>query len=447
MKKKIITATVFLSLAVLAGCVTVRFPKIEIFKNQKEEQALTWNEVVKTALAKNPDVLQARFQVQSKAMSRDMAFGDFLPMVDGTLDRSHSHTSATKPTGTAGKKSSEALGLGLSVSQPLFTGFKTTSEFLKAKKEWEATKFDYVTTSANIRFELRSVFVELLRQYRLSKVNPEIAKRRHTNAEMISLRYDAGREHMGSLMRVEAIANQADYEVRQTERQIDNQSILLSRLMGGIFVSPLKIQGELEVLVNALPDLKPDLGALAEETPHVKSLIKTAESLKAAIGSAQADLWPQVNGTYDYGFDGNRSANLTDSSVLGLNISLPFFHGGKNIEGIRKAKADYEAAREQARSARDQAVSDLMDAWTKFQNAKEQVEVQKNLLTASIKRSEIVRMQYETGLVSFQDFDTAEQERANFEQSYILSLGEALIQEANWELAKGSTLEDVIHAK
>ena len=125
---------------------------------------------------------------------------------------------------------------------------------------------------------------------------------------------------------------------------------------------------------------------------------------------------------------------------------LPFFNGGKNVNAIRKAKADYDAAQAAAVSARDEAVAQLADAWVKYVDAVELILILKKFLEASQKRAEIVRAEYASGLMSFQDFDTAEQEQNNSENDYVQGLADVLNAQANWEMIRGKTLEDDLNA-
>jgi outer membrane protein TolC len=125
--------------------------------------------------------------------------------------------------------------------------------------------------------------------------------------------------------------------------------------------------------------------------------------------------------------------------------SVPFFNGGKNVEGIFKAKADYLAAEEAAVSQRDETVAKLAEAWAFYADAIEDVDVKRKFLVASRKRAEIIRVQYTTGLAGFQDFDIAEQENADSERNYVESLANALVQQANWEQIKGESLEESLN--
>ncbi|MFA7255931.1 MAG: TolC family protein, partial [Candidatus Omnitrophota bacterium] len=188
-----------------------------------------------------------------------------------------------------------------------------------------------------------------------------------------------------------------------------------------------------------------DYASLAEKTPKVMQYIKIAESAKAAVVSAQSAVWPQVDGNYDYGYSGERASNLKDESFLGLNVTVPFFNGGKNVNAIRKAKADYEAAERAAQGVRDETIALLANAWVLYMDAIESVEVRRKFLEAARKRAEIIRAEYATGLVNFTDFDAAEQENANAEKDYVGSLADVFIQQANWEKLRGATLEDAYH--
>ena len=57
----------------------------------------------------------------------------------------------------------------------------------------------------------------------------------------------------------------------------------------------------------------------------------------------------------------------------------------------------------------------------------------------------MVRTQYTTGLTDFQTFDIAEQALADSERAYVQSLADVLVQEAEWTLAIGGTLEEARH--
>ncbi|HEX9780206.1 MAG TPA: TolC family protein [bacterium] len=399
------------------------------------DQGLDWPRAVELALAHHPDLEEARQALESKAHDRRAAFGGFLPSADGSFTRRRSRTAGTAPTG-------DAMSLGVDATQPLFTGFGTTGAYLEAVRAWDAQEAAYRQTSAEVRLRLRLSFTELLRLEEALEVNRRIADRRRENADLIALRYDAGREHRGSKLRAQAIADQAAFNVRATERAIESQSFALGRELGGRFWMPLRAAGRLEEMVPEPPEPVPDYAALAARTPEVEQRLRTAEAVQARVLSARAAFWPEAEGTFSYGYSGNRASALRDDASLLLTVTMPFFRGGRNVEGYLAADADYRAAIEDARSARDAAVSGLASAWTAFKDAREFLEVRRAFLDASRERADIVHSQYTSGLADFQDFDIAEQELADAEGAYVRALADAMTAEAQWHRAVGATMEE-----
>lgn len=431
-------AVFFAGITLLTGCLNARLPLAAI--KTGDGRTLSWQAAVEQALRNNPDLLAAKRDIQSSARSRDIVRGDFLPEVTGSLERERLRTTNTQPM-------RDSLGVSVSAEQPLFTGFETTGAYWAARKDVEAAEWNYQQVSAEVFYRLRSSFVELLKLKELKAVSMRIDTRRKQNADMIRLRYEAGRENLGSSLRAQAVSAQAVYTVRQLSRSQQSQSLLFGREIGGDFDMNLQPEGNLIESVPELPKTIPDFAALAEKTPQVQKALKNAESLKALVLAAQGALWPRIDGTLGYGYTGDRASNLRDDMSLGLRVAMPFFSGGANIAAVRKAKADYESALETARSVRDQAVADLADAWASWADAVEFVEVRRQFLEASRKRAEIVKAQYETGLANFQEFDIAEQELDDGEKNYVESLAAALIREANWNFVRGTTLEDVFSGK
>ncbi len=82
----------------------------------------------------------------------------------------------------------------------------------------------------------------------------------------------------------------------------------------------------------------------------------------------------------------------------------------------------------------------LQDTWTKFQDAVDTVEVEKNFLNATQERAKITRALYSNGLVPFDNWTIIEDDLVRSKKSLLVAQANALIAEANWILAQGRTL-------
>jgi len=366
------------------GCLRVTLPQVTVLQGTSHPE-LTWRRAAELALSRHPDLKQARETLAAARHNRNQTLGAYLPSVDGSVSRQRDLE--------ASSGSKDTLSLDVDVAQPLFAGFETSGEALHAWRQWEAARWAYVERSASVRQALRTAFVELLRLDQLLGVNRAIAERRQDNAEMIRLRYEAGREHEGSWRRAQAIAGQAAFEVRQTERRIESQSLVLGRQLGGHFAVPMPLEGILEATLPHEPQAPTDYPALAERTPFVRRQLSNAEAAKAAVLASQSTLWPTVSGDYHLGYSGDSGSDLDRESSIGVTVSVPLFAGGQHMQGALESSAEYRAAVETALSERDARVAALSDRWTTFKDAWELVAVRRAFLEAARKRSEIVRAQ------------------------------------------------------
>ena len=78
---------------------------------------------------------------------------------------------------------------------------------------------------------------------------------------------------------------------------------------------------------------------------------------------------------------------------------------------------------------------------TAWQDAIEQVEVQKKFLDANQERSRIASQQYSTGLLTFNEWTIIEDNLVSTKKTFLNTQANALLAEANWIAAQGRTLE------
>ncbi len=156
------------------------------------EDMLTWEECVRQAKKNHPDLVSAEEKVKQAKADLDIDISGMSPQI--TSDASG------KRGKTATGKTRNTYKYDITGQQLIFDGFKTSSEVSNALKTVQAQEYNYNVASSNIRLNLRNAFVGLLRAQDLISLTEQIAERRKQNLELIELRYEAGREHRGSLL-------------------------------------------------------------------------------------------------------------------------------------------------------------------------------------------------------------------------------------------------------
>lgn len=395
------------------------------------QDTLTWEECVSKAKKNHPDLISAAEKVRQAKEDKSIEISSMLPQVDSTLSGKSAKASSGATTDT--------YSYGLTGEQLVFDGFKTLHDISSLSKTLKAEEYNYAVTSSNIRLGLKSAFAGLLKAQELLTLTKEILKRRKENLGLVKLRYEAGREHRGSLLTAEADLASAEYEAKQAERNIVLSQRELSAEMGLMKLDPVNVTGEF--IVSSHYVVKPDIDKLADTTPFLKELIAKKEASRHDLKSQQADFFPQV---YLNGSIGNTSSEWPpkdDTWSFGMTVSLPIFEGGSRISEVKKAGSKLRQAEADERSGRDSVLVTLETTWKDMQDTIENVFVRKKFLEATEERAKITQAQYETGLISFDDWIIIEDNLVNAKKAFLNAEANMLVAEAYWIQAIGGTLE------
>jgi len=402
-----------------------------VFSQAQDQPALTWQDCVREAVLNHPDLISAEQSLRQVQADKGSAQSGMLPQISAEM--------SARRTGTSSSETSDAYAYSVSGQQLVFDGFKTSSTVGEADENLKAAEYDVFVVSSNVRLNLRRSFAQLLMAQDLVNLTELIEVRRQESAKLVKLRYEAGREHQGSLLTAEANLAKAQFEVEQAKRNLALSQTRLAKALGRRTVSSMKISGEFAV------DEK-DAGAvdfefLADNTPSLAILAARKDAARYGMKSAKADFFPSVYLS--------SSAGQSDSSwppryyqlSAGLTVSLPLFEGGDRIYKMKKADAKWKQAQEDERSGRDTVIVTLQESWTDLQDAVGNVDVQKKFLDAAEERAKIAGAQYSSGLISFDDWIIIEDNLVSARKAYLNAQASALTSEAVWVQAKGGTLQ------
>lgn len=405
------------------------------FGSARAQEILRWEDCVVEAIKNHPDLASAEEKLNQAKANKDITKSGILPQIAGNADGS---TSKTSP-----KKSSKSYSYDISGSQLLFDGFKTSGNIAAALEEIKSAQYNYQVISSNIRLRLRAAFVELLKAQNLLGITGNIAKRRRENLELVTLSYEAGLEHKGSLLTSAANAEQARFEVDQAKRNLSLAQRLLIKELGRDTLAAdadiLKVEGNFTVSDSVKE--KPDFTAIAQTSPLLRQLIADRESARLGIQSARADFMPKVYASTLLGKTSARWPPDNNKRSVGFNLSFPIFEGGLQSAQLAKAKALYNQLLADERSGKDGVFLTLEQAWINLANALDNVEVTHKFLEAARERAKIAQAQYSIGIVSFDNWTIIEDELVRADKTYLDAQANALLAQAQWIQAKGGTID------
>ncbi len=398
------------------------------------EESLTWLQCVREAKEAHPDLSSALALLQQAEADKLITGGPLLPKLSLGVQSEESGTTA------AGSSSFLAHSYSLTAQQLLYDGHKTSSQVASSKEAIKGAQYNYNAVSADLRFALRSAFTQLLKAQDLVGLAAEIADRRQNNFRLISLRYQGGREHIGSLRQAEADLAQAQFEVLQAKRGLVLAQTILASALGRDSHYPIRVQGAFRAA--DLLTSKPDLALLAKNHPFFQELDARSRAARFDLDAARNAFSPELYLTSSLGRGSVDS--LPFKAVdwnAGFTLSVPIYEGGTGRARVSKAMAVLSQQNSQEKSGYLQLFNSLEESWKNYQDARQLVSVRKKFLDAAQERSTIANAQYSNGLVTFNDWVIIENNLVSAKKEFLNAGADLLIAEAQWIQAKGEGLD------
>ena len=398
------------------------------------EESLTWQQCVGEAKAAHPDLSSALAILQQAEADKRITGGALLPKLSLGVRSEENGTTA------AGSSSFAAHSYSLTAQQLLFDGHKTSSQVSSSKEAIKSAQYNYNVVSSDLRFALRSAFTQLLKAQDLVGLAAEIADRRQNNFRLISLRYQGGREHIGSLRQAEADLAQAQFEVLQAKRGLVLAQTILASALGRDSHYPIRVQGAFRAA--DLLTSKPDLALLAKNHPFFQELDARSRAARFDLDAARNAFSPELYLTSSLGRGSVDS--LPFKAVdwnAGFTLSVPIYEGGTGRARVSRAMAVLSQQNSQEKSGYLQLFNTLEESWKNYQDARQLVSVRKKFLDAAQERSTIANAQYSNGLVTFNDWVIIENNLVSAKKEFLNAGADLLIAEAQWIQAKGEGLD------
>jgi outer membrane protein TolC len=419
-----------------------------------DDMKLSWKECVSITMDKNPELKSSReLIIQSKAKVGS-AISGYLPQISANLS-----ASVTRQTGqnqTTGKYStnvtqvlvneatkkkwddSYSYSYGISGRQMIFDGLKTVFDIKSAESLVDQSKYRHQASSSQVRLDLRTSYVRLMKSQESIDLLRQIASRWKKNLDLVKIRYQAGREHRGSVLNAEANLAQARLELQQAERGLRISRLSLLRQMGVPAYSP--VTADEKLAGNNVVSDRPDFYALLKSHPLVLQAVKQREAAEYGEKSKIAAFSPVISATGSAGkSDSTFPADKTNLSA-GLDVSMPLFTGGGNYFNYRASESEVRKLKADEQATREQVLLDLEQKWNDWQNSIGQTAVRRKFVEAAEERSRIAESQYSIGLILFDNWIIIENDLAQVKKNYLEAVAGELIAEAAWIQARGETL-------
>ncbi len=274
-------------------------------------------------------------------------------------------------------------GAGISVSQTLFDGLRTTNNIKSA----ESNIFGSRETLRNVE---QSVLQSGAQSYMDVLRDTAILDLRNSNIKVLEeqLRQTQDRFKVGEVTRTDVAQAEAsvagaraDYFAAQS--QLQNSIASFRQVIGE---QPTRLEPARPLDRGIPPSLQNAIAVSQIEHPSIQSALHAVDVASLQVKIAEGALYPtlSLNGTaqqrYDVSNVGNTSA--FQASIVG-SLSVPIYEGGASYASIRQAKEQLGTAEFQVDVSRDNVRAAVISSWGLLVSSKAAVQADQAQVNAA----------------------------------------------------------------
>jgi outer membrane protein len=372
----------------------------------KPSAAETLPEALASARELNPRVHAARAKSQATDQTIAQARAGFLPHVSANAE-ANVQTNVHAPS-LAPDRSTRTTGYDVTLTQPLFDGWRAASSLDAAKANAMAEQEGVRSAEQQVMIAAVTAYMNVLQDRRLLQLNKE-------NAALLSKTMQATRKRAAVQEATVADLAQAEAALANAQGQVELAGGNLANSEASFEEAVMHVPGQLKsppAISRLLPANRNEALQMAQDaSPGVTAAILREQAAQHAIARARAQLLPTVSLQAGYQRRSDPLSNIgdTDGLVARVVVSIPLYDGGATQAQVYEAQYNRAAAAHQISVIRDQTRTGVAQAWSQLTAARAALESVKLQLAANRKALAGIKEEQRLGQRSVLDLLNAQQ--------------------------------------
>lgn len=377
--------------------------------------AETLREALALAYMNNPGLQAARAQLRATDETVPIALSGWRPRVSisGDVTRTRNETEIQGAIGSGalfagGTTLRTSQNASLSVSQPLFQGFRTQADTAQAKANVQAQRARLQASEQQVILDAATAYFDVLRDM-------AVVELRGNNVQVLTRQLEATQDRfrVGEITRTDVAQAEARLSASVSARILAEGNLQRSR---AAYANTVGKQPENLVTpdpIGTLPaTVDSALLAASENNPSLVAALFTADAAQESIKSVRGELLPSLSleGQAAKGWDTVADQSTAERLSARLALTVPIYQGGVTYSRLRQAKHTAGQRRLEADQARLDAREAATSAWESYQSAGASIASIESQIVASEIALEGVQREAEVGARTVLDVLDAEQE-------------------------------------
>ena len=459
--KKILSLflTLLFSVNIFAGDYSKNNPmNAKLFEEiqQKEGTKITIKEAVKMALKDSYQVYSASKMKEISDEVYNQMKSSYYPYVDfnASYNRALLRSKALAKTDD-GEKMVEVSPVNntftaqLQANWVLWTGGKVKNTKEYGRLQSERGEYQLRHAKSMVAKEVINYCYMIIYASALVHVQENSLDIANQHLDETKARYKQGLSSNLDVMTQEVRVNNIVPLVLQARKNVELSTLYLRQILNKDPEAPIYLTWvEDDLMIPEIPDLQKLYDMAYEQRPELIVSKLAADIAEANYKVAKADHYPNLSAYGNYGYNGYTIEGLPDNnhyywgSNIGLQFSMPIFHGFSVSSQVKQKEMYYEDAKASYENLKKNVRIQVKSAWLNLEEAKKRIESTKGVVERAQENLNSKMLRYRNGLISQLELNDAISDLNDSNLTFVQAVHDAHVALSDLNYAVGMETED-----
>ncbi len=403
-----------------------------------QPDSLTLKSCVQMALRQNPELNSKRYDQKISREAYRQAKSDRLPSLD--FDASLRHQSDVPklelpslnlgtgqapitlfPGGIKELGSRTTYDLSLTVSQPLFTGFRLYHRQKASQASMQARQFETSRQRAALVYKVESAYGHFLQAKQVLQIAKTSLEQVTEHLKDIENLYHEGLARKDELLKVKVRLSDAELRLIKSKNGVDLAKTALERVIGTALPAKLHL-ADFEIDL-AVTNLQSCIDTAMVKRPELFVISEAQEAANHAVEIQRGEKYPSL-AAFARAAYGKPGPDFIEDEwmyywVVGVGAEWSLWQWGNKHSRVEQAKLARKKLQEQERDLLQTIRMDVTNAWFELEEKKKSLELIGTLKEQALESFQISRDRYRQGVTTNTEFLDAQSDltRARVQQA------------------------------
>ncbi|MDD3287739.1 MAG: TolC family outer membrane protein [Alphaproteobacteria bacterium] len=381
----------------------------------------TFEQALAQAYQNNPTLQAERAKLRSIDEKVSEAQSGWRPSAEASAEIGKSKQTLGSGGNFSGSDELTPRDAGITVTQPLFRGFRTTGNIKSAKAEVLAQRARLLAAEQQLLYAAAKAYLDVVQAQnvvKLTRNNEEVLKKQ---LDSTNIRLKNGEVTKTDVSQAEARLSVALALRIQADGDLSNTQATYNRIIG-------HLPGTLEypqLTLETPTSLNEAVEITGRANPEIIAALYGQDAAKANVDVAKGNLLPEINlvANASRGWDQSLVIpNRQDSSTIMARVTIPLYRSGVDYAKTRAAQETVTQRRFELEDARTRARESTITAWQSLTTTRASIMAHKAAVAATELALNGVRVESQVGTRTTLDVLNAEQELLSAKVNLVKSM-------------------------